>query len=337
LPALGKALATGRASLDQVEPLARVATQDMDEELAEAVEGWSVTQCRRHAKKIAMSKGVQSGSKGSRGYLTLGQYLDGSWKMAGHLTAEQGNCLDRALGQLASKAGPDPETQEYEPWGVRMADALVELVGAGFKEHEAATPFVLVHMHAGVLAGMGSPLAAKSLETGRGTTGCEGTDVSLLGAEIEDFDGDTALVHAEIGRRLACDCFWQAVADDLRAEPFALGRVERSAPQFMRRALKKRDGLCRFPGCDHSRYLHAHHIIHWADGGPTELWNLVLVCNHHHKFLHEKHWTLEGDPREELFFVSPEGKRISSHPAARSLPSSSAAKEETDAAEISSG
>jgi hypothetical protein len=336
LPALERALATGKVSLDQVEPLARVATREMDEELAEAVEGWSVTQCRRHAKKIAMTKDVQNETKDSKGYLTLGQYLDGSWKIAGHLTAEQGNCLDRALGHLASKAGPDPETQEYEPWGVRMADALVELVGAGFQQHEPATPFVLVHMHAGVLAGMGSSLAAKALGE-KGLAPNHGIDISLLGAEIEDFDGDAALVHAEVGRRLACDSRWQAVADDLRAEPFALGQVERSAPQFMRRALKKRDGLCRFPGCDRSRYLHAHHIIHWADGGPTELWNLVLLCNRHHKFLHEKRWRLEGDPREELIFVSPEGKRTSSRPAARVLPSGPAAKEPEDATNVSTG
>jgi hypothetical protein len=31
------------------------------------------------------------------------------------------------------------------------------------------------------------------------------------------------------------------------------------------------------PGCGATRGLHAHHIVHWENGGPTELFNLVLV------------------------------------------------------------
>jgi hypothetical protein len=46
----------------------------------------------------------------------------------------------------------------------------------------------------------------------------------------------------------------------------------------MRRALKRRDGGCRFPGCPDTRFVDAHHIEHWADGGETRLDNLVLLC-----------------------------------------------------------
>ena len=54
----------------------------------------------------------------------------------------------------------------------------------------------------------------------------------------------------------------------------------------MRRALKHRDGGCRFPGCG----LHicdAHHVEHWAAGGETNLDNLMLLCRFHHRALHE--------------------------------------------------
>lgn len=48
-----------------------------------------------------------------------------------------------------------------------------------------------------------------------------------------------------------------------------------------------------FPGCGVRRHLHAHHVIHWADGGPTDLANLVLLCGHHHRFIHAHGWRIE--------------------------------------------
>ena len=43
-----------------------------------------------------------------------------------------------------------------------------------------------------------------------------------------------------------------------------------------------------------TRGLHAHHIWHWEDGGPTELWNLVLVCPYHHRLHHRGLLTIRG-------------------------------------------
>jgi hypothetical protein len=40
--------------------------------------------------------------------------------------------------------------------------------------------------------------------------------------------------------------------------------------------------------------LHAHHLVHWENGGPTELWNLVLVCPFHHRAHHRGLITLTG-------------------------------------------
>ena len=48
----------------------------------------------------------------------------------------------------------------------------------------------------------------------------------------------------------------------------------------------ERDGVCRYPGCHESRYVDAHHIKHWADGGETSLDNLVTLCRFHHRQLH---------------------------------------------------
>jgi predicted restriction endonuclease len=55
----------------------------------------------------------------------------------------------------------------------------------------------------------------------------------------------------------------------------------------------ERDGVCQYPGCHESRYVDAHHIVHWADGGETSLDNLVILCRHHHRQLHRGSFDLE--------------------------------------------
>jgi hypothetical protein len=55
----------------------------------------------------------------------------------------------------------------------------------------------------------------------------------------------------------------------------------------MGRALRIRDGVCRFSGCTNTRFVDGHLIKHWADGGETSLSYLVLLCRHHHHLVHE--------------------------------------------------
>jgi hypothetical protein len=79
----------------------------------------------------------------------------------------------------------------------------------------------------------------------------------------------------------------------------------------MRRALELRDRGCRFPGCG-SRFTDAHHVRHWADGGPTQLDNLVLLCGTHHRLLHEGGFRVRFDPGRpgRPVFSSPRGHDI---------------------------
>ncbi|ORB10802.1 HNH endonuclease signature motif containing protein, partial [Mycolicibacterium monacense] len=64
------------------------------------------------------------------------------------------------------------------------------------------------------------------------------------------------------------------------------GRTTRLINRRLRRALEHRDRTCVVPGCESTRGLHAHHIQHWENGGPTDLDNLVLVCPYHHRLHH---------------------------------------------------
>src|SRR5204863_3548833 len=71
------------------------------------------------------------------------------------------------------------------------------------------------------------------------------------------------------------------------SEPLEVGRRTPVVPPALRRAVAVRDGGCRFPVCDRpSSWADAHHVVHWADGGPTDLRNLVLLCRRHHRMVH---------------------------------------------------
>jgi hypothetical protein len=148
---------------------------------------------------------------------------------------------------------------------------------------------VVVHVDAATLAGDQDGAGACELEHGRA-------------------------LPPETARRLACD------ADLIRilerdGRPLSVGRKMRSVPPALRRALRSRDRCCRFPGCRQARFLHAHHLNHWARGGRTELSNLVALCGFHHRLLHEGGWTLERRPGGGLRFRRPNGAPLPSVPA----------------------
>jgi hypothetical protein len=108
-------------------------------------------------------------------------------------------------------------------------------------------------------------------------------------------------------RRLACDAtVIPVVHDDTTVE---VGRARRAPSPAQRRALRVRDRHCRFPGCMKHRNLHAHHIIHWADGGPTVLSNLLMVCSFHHRVLHDHGFNLVGTA-DSFRVTTPDGSPL---------------------------
>ena len=125
---------------------------------------------------------------------------------------------------------------------------------------------------------------------------------------------DGALLHPETARRLACDASVVRILER-DGRPLSVGRRTRSIPPALRRALQSRDRCCRFPGCTQRRFLHAHHIDHWAHGGPTELDNLVHLCRFHHRLVHEGGYTLERTRSPgQLRFRRPDGRPLAASP-----------------------
>jgi hypothetical protein len=113
---------------------------------------------------------------------------------------------------------------------------------------------------------------------------------------------DGPVVAAETVRRITCDCGVVPILETNDSEPLNIGRKNRVISAAIYRALKRRDRGCRFPGCVNSRFVDGHHIVHWADGGETKLDNLVLLCRHHHRLIHEGGYYIVKDGSELMFF-----------------------------------
>jgi hypothetical protein len=109
---------------------------------------------------------------------------------------------------------------------------------------------------------------------------------------------------------MACDCSIVHWHDNEQGEALNIGRKTRSIPPAIRRALKRRDGGCRFPGCSCTRFVDAHHIQHWADGGETKMDNLILLCRRHHRLLHEEGFRLHRAMDGGIDFTLPDGEII---------------------------
>jgi hypothetical protein len=117
-------------------------------------------------------------------------------------------------------------------------------------------------------------------------------------------------VSAETSQRIACDCCVTTIEEDAFGEPLNIGRRSRTIPPAMRRALKARDTGCRFPGCSSHRFCDGHHIVHWRNGGETSLDNLVLLCRHHHRLVHEGGFDCRKSGSGEIYFVDQRQQRL---------------------------
>ncbi|MBA0124336.1 DUF222 domain-containing protein [Haloechinothrix sp. YIM 98757] len=205
--------------------------------------------------------------------LRLGWRRDGRLGLVGVLDAEAGQALEAALSPLA-KPRPSSEhgLDEREP-AQRYGDALAELADhslrAGTLPSEGGErPRIVVTIGLRELSSDGAPTA----------TGLLNQDVPT---------------SAEQARRLACDAGVIPAVLGSKGEVLDLGREQRLVSTAQRRALALRDRGCVFPGCDRPEgWCHAHHIEHWAHGGPTDLANLALLCGEHHRIIHHSEWNI---------------------------------------------
>jgi hypothetical protein len=123
------------------------------------------------------------------------------------------------------------------------------------------------------------------------------------------------LIGAPTVRRLACDGAVVVALDDDVGHTMYEGRARRDPTGAQRRELWRRDRHCRFPSCGAALFTHPHHLVPWHPDGPTDLDNLVLLCEHHHRRMHAREWRVEGNANDELSFVGPSGRVMTSRPS----------------------
>src|SRR5204863_1950302 len=191
--------------------------------------------------------------------------------------------------------------------------------GTGPADVSEETP-TMSQQHADALA----LIAEAALHHGMdpGTTGERYQVVVHVDAAIladPDAPGESVLedgthVPAETSRRLACDASRVVMRHDADGRVTEVGARTRTIPPALRRALQHRDRGCRFPGCG-IRFGQGHHIHHWAQGGPTTLSNLALLCPRHHRLVHDEGFKVERLANGELQFRRPSGEVFPEVPA----------------------
>jgi 5-methylcytosine-specific restriction endonuclease McrA len=130
---------------------------------------------------------------------------------------------------------------------------------------------------------------------------------------------DGVRVPAGTSLRLACHASRVIMRHDEHGRIVEVGGRARAVPPALWRALRHRDCGCRFPGCG-LRYTEAHHVRHWAHGGPTKLSNLALLCRRHHRAVHEDGYSIVQHPDGALEFRRPDGRSLPDVPAPAPVP-----------------
>jgi hypothetical protein len=287
LPRVHAAFATGELSYSKVRAITRVATPEIEENLVELALHASGAQLdtlvRGYSGALAVTLGATQEAL-ERRYLQWNWEDDGSLRVAGRLSADDGALLVAAL-----RAAEDEEAAERRDAGARNADALITMARSTLadakRERASGDPCeVVVHVDAETLADDDRVHDQSRLADGPG-------------------------LAPETVRRLGCDASLVRIVER-DGQPLSVGRRTRTIPPALRRALRAREDGCRFPGCTHRRFLHAHHIKHWAHGGETKLENLVTLCSHHHRLVHEGGFGVERVDSRSVRFRRPDGRPI---------------------------
>ncbi|WP_431233240.1 HNH endonuclease signature motif containing protein [Mycolicibacterium psychrotolerans] len=290
-PRCAQGMRDGRLSLDQVGVIAERAAGGSDEHYAQLATAATVSQLRTAIKLEPRppKPGPQPNPPRSI-RKTVGDEST-TWKIT--LPHHEAATVDAALQShhdalIADwKRDHDADSADSAPPLPNTTDAFMSLIEAGWDADVARRPH------------------------GQRTTVVVHVDAEKHTAELHLgpllSDGDR--------QYLTCDATCEAWFER-DGQPIGASRTTRTINRRLRRALEHRDTTCAVPGCSATRGLHAHHIQHWEDGGPTELHNLVLLCPYHHRAHHKGDITISG-PAHQLTVVDSDGEPLNSGSLAR--------------------
>jgi len=307
LSLLSHALARGELSYAKVRELTRVATPETEERLLAVGRAGTAAHVERIVRGWRRMDRKAEAREADRQHAGRALHVypdeDGTVRIRGRLTPEVGALVMKALAaarevlyQRRADQAPEAESPTMEQ---QQADALAVLAESAL--HHGIEPGapgeryqVVVHVDAAVLA-----------------------DPDQAGQSVLE---DGLRVPAGTSQRLACDASRVVMRHDTDGRLLEVGALTRTIPPALRRALHHRDRGCRFPGCG-VRFGQGHHIHHWAQGGPTTLSNLAVLCRRHHRAVHEEGYQLDRQPDGELRFRRPDGRLLPEVPPPPGVPS----------------
>jgi hypothetical protein len=307
LPEVSAAMQQGGLSFAKARALTRVATPESEAALLEYAQAHTAAELERLGREWRLLERVDEAEIERRRHrsrcLSVFPDDDGMYIIRGRLDAEVGALLMRAIEAASDAVYVADAEAEVEPQQ-RRAGALGLLtqaaMAAGFGGAASGNG-------AGERVAGSSPPAdggprrrLSGLRAARYTVMLHVEAATLQSGREpgrSSFDDGTR-VSAETSRRIACDAGLVRITKDTHGGILDVGRRTRTVPPSLRRALEVRDRGCRFPACG-GRFTDAHHVAHWADGGPTRLDNLILLCGYHHRLVHEGGFqivmTLDGE------------------------------------------
>ncbi|MCZ6890696.1 MAG: DUF222 domain-containing protein [Gammaproteobacteria bacterium] len=282
LPQIEEAFKRGDLSYSKVRALTRVATPANEIELLDFALSATAAQVENHCRQLRNGDRAVSTTEARRVHDTrsLSRYFrdDGTATLTVELPREDANLVLQAL-EFVGAALPDIEGRSM--FAV-AADALVQM----------------------------SRDALGGRTGGGGSAGDQYQVIVHVDESALKDEGGKSDLPVESVRRLCCDGSLIPIVEDRDGEPLNVGRKHRTIPTGIKRALLARDRSCSFPGCTHDKWVDAHHIKHWIDGGETRLENLTLLCTHHHRLVHEGGFQLKAHREGGYYFVRPNGRPV---------------------------
>jgi hypothetical protein len=286
LPQLTSALCEGELTFDKVRAVADTATPETDREFRDRAAVSTV----HELAELALAKHVPTEKEARADYGSRSLRFNDTFRtVTAQLPPESYVEVRSRLEAEARKLPSDGETA----WDKRLCDAFLLTMRSTGRgpggDRGRSSHLVVAHV----------PLAALTDEH------------SELAGQLER----GGLVSRETVRRIACDATVTIAIDDDVGHTMFEGRQRRDPTDAQRRELRRRDQHCRFPGCANVIFTNPHHIRGWTPDGLTDLDNLVLLCVHHHHVVHSGGWTMSGNANQELSFVGPTGRVMTSRPS----------------------
>lgn len=320
LPLIDDAFRAGRLSLETADLLAKVATPANERAVLETAGTATGCQLRKIIRQYRAARAADTPAADRDEHVSYGTD-DTHWWLHGRVGYDRGAEIEAALRAAKddlyrSKAPPEDEPDpdfDPVPRSISTADALAHLSRA-YLETRLTTAGQLperfqaiIHIN---LPGDGpervGPAPTEKPEKRTAApeprSGIDPDDIAYLRG-IGAIGGSTL-------DRLLCNASISTITSR-GGVPLTATSPTRLATPAQKRALLAHHPTCQFPGCGHTAYLEAHHLIaHHTGNGPTTWSNLALLCTACHTRLHQPGWSAALTDDHTLLVWDPRGNLL---------------------------